>query len=273
LTALEEGVKTRHTEERKAPSKKDVVCQKSVDQAAEATRLNGELRRHNKELVRIVQQALEEFGRIEPQVRITQALYLRIEDCVPSILKDIPQGINPFNNATPGTQDLSSVSSLDSLTGSLPSGLKRDTDESNVTPSKRHCSATSLTAGLTGATSQRQYEVNISHDMPTQSSSTETTSDFHQPQNTRMTSRPLPPTRPTPPLAQVFTNSGHEGPPEPQVVLPTLPQFPSEMTAPTFEQHDNPQASFEFHAEDDYDDQDFDIDALLNWDNQNLQTF
>jgi hypothetical protein len=164
LTALEEGFLTPHNNQRKSASKR-AVGQKAVNHAVEATRqnnflqnLNRELQQHNRELVQILQQALEEYESKNP--RISKALYRRIADNAPSILEDFPQGISPFSDVPSRPQNSSSVSSLDSLSSSssrdrLSDGRKREsrlTDVSNDTQSKRQCMATSLAEGVTRAT-------------------------------------------------------------------------------------------------------------------------
>jgi hypothetical protein len=120
---------TAHNGQRKSSCKKDLVTQRSFDQAAEATRLNKLLEIENQDLRRqleelqaasqaraeehlcIIQQALEERG--STNTRISNLLYRRIKRHAPSVLEQLPHVINRLGDITLCTRDSSSVSSLD----------------------------------------------------------------------------------------------------------------------------------------------------------------
>jgi len=171
LIALEEGVRTRHTGERKPPSKKNVT-QSAVDQAREATRLNSILKIENQELRRqieelqaasqarteehlcIIQQALEECGSVN--ARISNSLYRRIKRHAPSALEELPHVVNRLGDITTPGRNPSSASSLDpciepSSSSHISGRMKRGgqtIDESGGSPPKRQCPARSATGIL-----------------------------------------------------------------------------------------------------------------------------
>ena len=278
---------TPHNNQRKSASRR-AVGQKAVNHAAEATRRNislqnqnRELRQHNKELVQILQQTLEEYERMDPQV--SKALYRRIEDIAdhaPSILEEFPQSINPFSNATLRPQNSSSVSSLGSLsssssTGSLSDGRKRESrviDVSNGLQSKRRCMATSSSEEAIGthtllkerSTRMRneesryakrprscatidhaEHQRDFAQNNSAQSSSAE--SNFQQSQETRTPST-TPHTHPTLSRVNMPTRFYSGSLPEPQ----SRPATPSVGICvppiPTFGNSNVPPGEFEFDA-------------------------
>jgi hypothetical protein len=212
---------TPHKGQRKSPSKKDVVVQRSVEQAAEATRMNTilenqnqELRRDNEELLQIIQQALEEHESLKP--RISKALYRRIKRQAPNIVEELPDSIKPLSDTTLGTRDLLSVSSLDQVSGSSSSGYSSRERESpaaegsNGRPSKRQRSTRFPAVGVTGVTTFTTH-------CPTSAQDMSTVESVHEHQNLRMPST-TPHTHPSPPLrADMPTHFHQDHLPEPQI--------------------------------------------------------
>jgi hypothetical protein len=151
---------TAHDGQRKSSRK---IAQRSVDHAAEATRVsklleieNQDLRRQLEELqatsqaraeehLCIIQQALEERGSTNTQ--ISNLLYRRIKRHAPSVLEQLPHVTDRLGDITLRTRDSSSASSLDprsetSSSSRVSDCLKRDAQViggSDDPRSKRQC--------------------------------------------------------------------------------------------------------------------------------------
>ena len=204
--------------------------------------------------MQILQQTLEEYD--SRSLLISKALYRRIEHQAPSVLEDLPHGINPHANPALRTQNSASVSAVDQVTGPsssshAPDRLKREsrvTYGSNDTPSKRQRLASPSAASCAGATttltersvpatkgldqhaespcfgatigqprSQHQHRPNSAQNMSAQSLSHP--SDYHE----------IPPALPTSSLAHAPAHF-HQG---------HLPEFPELPTPPQLGNYDS----------------------------------